>query len=219
MHILFAAVCSSGADDCTLNFASSLLDFLNTIDNVNKVTVNFLNDVNKALDMFARGKEFDRLILCNTRMTASREFLKAALASDYPFISGVYPLTTMDWGTAEKGNDKEDVAYRGLTYNVDPQSASKRDGDYILLEETTMAAVVLTRQVVESIMARCADDVCGEPEHMFYTSRIKQGKTVSKDANFCQMWGGTVAADIEHPLSLSGPMAFAGCIGQRNQLR
>lgn len=220
MHILFAAVCSSGADDCTLNFATSLLNFLNSIEGTNQLSINFVTDINKALDLFARDKSYDRLILCNTRITASPEFLKAALASPYPFVSAIHPLTSMDWdAVSKKSSSSEDIAYRGLTYNVDLQTASKREGDYVMVSDLILGSAVLKREVVDTILHKYAKDVKGEPEHVFYTTRVVDGKTLTKDANFCRMWGKDIAADVANPVALSGPMAFCGSVGSRSVLR
>lgn len=218
MQILFAPICPAGTDDSTLNFATSLLNFLNTLEGTNHVTINFVNDPNQALDQFARNASFDRLILCNTRIGAAPDFLKQALKSVHPFVSAVYPLPGLDWDKVTQ-DSKEDLRYRGLTYNVDVADATKRQGDYIIVKQTTLGLVVLKREVVDTILKQHSSEVQGDPQHLLYNGAVRDGKTLDRDANFCWMWGGDIAADVVHTDSLSAPMPFCGCIGQRSSIR
>lgn len=220
MRILFAAVCTSGNDDCTLNFATSLLNFLNAMDGQHQINVDFIVDVNSGLDKFSRDASFDRLILCNTRCAADPDFLRSALFDcKQPFVTGVCPRSDIDWERV-KTDGPEDISSRGLSYNVD-LSASKpsEHKSYVKVPSTTLQAVVLHRAVIAKILSAHGEEVKAEPANIFYCRKVRDGKSLDADANFCHMWSGDIYADVEHPVSFSGPQGFCGCVGARQVLR
>lgn len=219
MHVLLAAYCTTGTDDCTLNFASSMLNFLNEADSSYNMDVNFVKDINEGLDMFARNAKYDQLILCNTRMAATPEMLKKAINSPLPFITGVYPLPTIDWTKVQDVSSSEDCSCRGLTYNADVAKASAQEGDYVQVRNSTLGVAVLKRDVISAILEQHGEAVIAEPQHMLYSEAIVDGRLLNKDENFCRMWGKDIAVDVEHPCSLTGPLPFLGCVGQREVLR
>ena len=227
MNLLMCCVCTSGDDTCTLNFSTALLNFLNGIDGKHQVNVNFVDEVAAALDTFARDTSYDRLVLCNTRCTPDVSFMNDALGSKHAFVTGVVPRPLMDWDKVKahlassdvQGGDAEDVKHAGLTYNVDLEHAGAREGDYVQVRETTLQVAVLRRAVVAKLLSAFDGEVRGADRHDLYSSRVRDGKFLTADANFCHMWGGPIMADVAHPISIAAPMGFLGTVGLRTKLR
>lgn len=226
MNLLLCCVCTTGDDTSTINFSTALLNFLNGIDGHHRVNVNFVSEVAAALDMFARDASYDRLLLCNTRCTPDVSFLSNALASKHAFVTGVVPQPSIDWDRVKEAATSptacprgQDLKHAGLTYNVDLQRAGDREGDYVSVPETTLQVAVLRRAVVGKLLSAFGEEVGGDDRHDLYSSRVRGGKYLTADANFCHMWGGPIMADVAHPISIAAPMGFLGCVGFRRCLR
>ena len=226
INVLLCCVCTSGDDTSGLAFATSLLTFLKHAEGHHTIKVNFVTNISSALDMFAREPQFNRLVLCNTRCNLNLTFIQNALTSKHPFVTGVIPNTVIDWEkvkaaacshTSGDGSaiSKEDISFAGLSYNV---NLNQRDTDGNV-KETTLQTVVLRRAVIAKILKSHAEEVVGEPQHDFYSNRIRHGKFLTADQNFCHMWGGPIYADVANPINIMGPMAFMGTVGARSVLR
>ncbi len=222
LNLLFCCVCTSGDDTSALSHATSLLTFLKHAEGHHRVSVNFVTSISSALDQFARDPQFDRLVLCNTRCNPELTFLQTALASRHPFVTGVIPQPNIDWDKVKAGvlaeDRTEDLNYVGLSYNVE-LGKSEVEGGYVKVRETTLQAAVIHRAVIARILQSYGGEVVGEPQHDFYSSRVRDGRFLTADQNFCHMWGGEIHADVTNPVNIVAPMAFMGTVGARSVLR
>lgn len=221
LNLLFCCVCTSGDDTSGLSHATSLLNFLKFVEGQHQVHIHFVTNISSALDMFARETKYDRLILCNTRCNPEPDFLKRALACKHAFVTGIIPQPHIDWDKVKAAalDRQEDIRFAGLTYNVDLEKAGDVVGDYVTVDETTLQAVVIHRAVIAKILQSHGSEVVGEPQHDFYSSRVRDGKFLTADQNFCHMWGGKIHGDVTTPINIVAPMAFMGTVGARSVLR
>ena len=146
----------------------------------------------------ARERDFDALAWMSAHLSFPAKLVTRALAGPHPFVAGVHPLPTLDWGAVtidETG--REELRFKGNTYNVDVSDldeGARVDADgYTAVRRAGLGIAVLKREAIEAVA------------HARPTS----------DEAVCAAWGREVAVDLAHPCAISGNLEFAGCVGLR----
>ena len=199
MRVLLAVITNG---QCSLGNAFSMLQLqtaLNSAPNV-QVTIHVAASLKEAVDLAVGGEEpFDALVGIGGHVTFPPTFVLRGLVEPSPFVTGIYPLPTVDWKrVVDKGaGSREELRFAGNTYNVDASKGECRGGYLIVKAAEELGAVVLKKAALD-VLAKSAD---------------------TSDRGMCEAWGKDIHADLESPCSSTGTMEFMGCVGARAVLR
>ena len=235
--VLFAAI-TDGRNETSLYFAVSAMRMQTdaALRQAVRIEFNFYETINAALNAFLAGP-YATAVVVTTRISFSAAFVHTAIESPSPFVTGVYPLPSIDWArVGAKADTPETPSFKGNTYNVDPVELVPVAGGYLAANAARLGAFVLKREVVERIaaahpeLAYAGRDTAGPGSSgdggggvLFAAETIAGGRALAPDLSFCRLWtalsGQKIMADADNPLSNFGPCEYTGCVGLRQVLR
>ncbi len=200
MRVLLAIV---STDQCSLGFTVSILKTVNLLVREAQVNVEVVRSVQEAVTLAHGIEGLDALVAIRSSLTFCPEFVMHGLKAG-PFVAGVYPLPTIDWGrvAAQKGPGQEELRFKGNTYNLDPSGCRQRGAPpgYLAVDTVELGAVVLGKAAIKAL----ADKAC---------------RASVTDAQLCKAWGKDILVDMDHQCTNFGPHEFTGCVGMRATLR
>lgn len=200
MRVLLAIV---STDQCSLGFTVSILKTVNLLIREAQVNVEVVSSVHEAVTLAHSIKGLDALVAIRSSLSFSPEFVMNGLKTG-PFVAGVYPLPTIDWGrvAAQKGPAQEELRFKGNTYNLDPTGCTQKGAPpgYLVVDKVELGAVILGQAAITAL----ADTAC---------------RASVTDAQLCEAWGKDILVDMGHQCTNFGPHEFTGCVGMRATLR
>lgn len=226
MKITLACLCNE-SNESSLNFTvfmlrsqTELLKLQNTA-----IRILFYSDVNKAMSDFYESGD-DVILMLNTMLGFDPEFLTEMIQSIELFVTGVYPLTSIDWEmikTKVGSGAPEDVKHMGLTYNI-PTDQVRMWGSHVIVKSLKeFKCVRIHRDVFRTILSKHSSSIKytegSKLQYRFMFSDIRDGKYLSPEENFCSMWCGDIHAKTKHAPTNFGSFDFIGSVGRRHILR
>lgn len=201
MRLLLAIV---SAEQCSLGFTISILKTVNLLVREAQVNVEIVSTIQEAVALAHSVEGIDAMVAIRSGLSFSPEFVTRGLKAG-PFVAGVYPLPTIDWGrvAAQKGPASEQLRFKGNTYNLDPAGCRQRGAPpgYLAVDNVELGAVVLGKAAIKALADKAS---C---------------KGLVTDTQLCRAWGKDILVDMDHQCTNFGPHEFTGCVGMRATLR
>lgn len=199
MRVLLVTVADAGS--CSLGFAISMMRMqaaLQPIPDVH-VTIDVAPTLKAATRMAVEAGTFDVVVAVDSGISFPSSLVMRALQAPHAFVTGVYPLPSIDWDRVQDKRDAvgEDVRFRGNTYNLDAAQAKLVAGEYLEVAQAKLGCVILKKEAFE-----CVANALG-----------------STDPELCAAWGRPIHADLASQCAVSGTVEFTGCVGARAVLR
>lgn len=217
MKILVAGITGDRLDVST-QFAMSLLRLQMDVAPRQdlQLTVTFLNSLNDALNT-ALDSEADVLVAADARVSFPGSFVLGA--EDAPdVVVGVHPLPAVDWDRVKKAAEggQEPLESSGFAYNVVPHENSpcKR---YMRIGDGTTRVLRIKKKAILELALLAETPTTGSK--IFVRDGVIDGQFVPRDRWLLKTYKKAVFADVESPCGYAGVAEFAGCVGQRQQLR
>lgn len=217
--------------EASIGFAISLLRLQMEFTKLqhHQLYVTFAADINQAVNGYVETKATGPMVCVDTRCGFSTDFVTAALDPDTPdFVVGVYPLPMIDWERVQTRLDStestEPVEFSGNVYNVDlDPSKGFHKKRYMRAKikpvNGTLGVFRLTAKKVQDIIAK-AEKSNKKAYVVFREGLDDQFKEwLTKENFFVKLADNEVYADLESNINNTGVCEFAGCVGQRTQLR
>ena len=225
-RIVFASL-TEGRDQCSIGNAISVAKAqVALLQHPVHLEFRFENDLAAAIDYFHSNRSLDILVAVDNYLSYSVEWITENVLGhpDKALITAVYPLPgVVDWDRVRDraGDAKEPNGSKGLKYNVNAGEAGcsfTADGKFLEAKSAKLDCLIIKREALDDIVAR-HPEIVHDGGILAFVESIKNGKKLTRDETFCQLWSKTIYADIEHPAASFGTQVFAGVIGLRNQIR
>lgn len=191
------------------------------------VEVAFVKDANEALNMLHRGAGLAGAFIIDRDASVDPDFMVRAFRSGKSCVVCTMPLPHMDWNRVEEKilDPTEEVHLVGAVYNldVDPVTIAEEPesiAGYARVKTIRAADAFFVRRGVLDAIAIKHPAILAEPLSAFYVDGAIDGTFLRGLDRFLGMWGGEIWTDLQFQGATSGPLEFAGCVGERgSQLR
>jgi hypothetical protein len=220
-HVLVCVV-TAQRNDLSLICAMSLLRMQNalmTLGEPVRADVHFVATFDDAVNALRATEGAAGALIVEGNVGFDAQFALRAMGSGLPFVVGAYPLPAIDWERVKTQPKAEPAEHWGHVYNIRPTGRTGPRG-YIEVADAALGVCYLAADVPTSIAARhpevlSADGATGS----FAQAGVYDGKRLGAHQRLIALWGGSVWADVDAPVSSSGPTEFGGCVGSRSYLR
>lgn len=224
-RVLFASL-TAGRDQCSIgNALSGVKAQMSLLRLPVHLEFRFERDLGSALDHFFLHPEFDALVAVDNLISYTDAWvIENALGhDDKPIVVATYPLPgEVDWDRvrAKAADAGEPNHAKGNVYNVviDEHASFTPDGRFLIVDRARLDCVVIKREAIADIAAR-HPELVHAGGILAHCERLRDGKKLTRDEAFCDLWGKPIYADLEHPASSFGTQVFAGVVGLRTRLR